>query len=91
MAESQHSGCCQKTAQTQLWNAVDGIMMRAVKRGLAQIKQPLSATSSLCVDEVALKKDTSTSPLTREIVEKIIVLIDRYSDIDRYHRSMYCS
>jgi len=37
------------------WNAVDGIMMRAVKRGLARIKQPLSARH-LCVDEVGFKK-----------------------------------
>ena len=37
------------------WNAVDGIMMRAVKRGLARIKKPLSARH-LCVDEVAFKK-----------------------------------
>jgi transposase len=37
------------------WNAVDGIMMRAVRRGLARIKQPLSARH-LCVDEVGFKK-----------------------------------
>lgn len=37
------------------WNAVDGIMMRAVKRGLARIKQPLSARH-LCVDEVGFNK-----------------------------------
>ncbi|AHF73007.1 transposase ISSoEn4, ISL3 family [Candidatus Sodalis pierantonius str. SOPE] len=37
------------------WNAVEGIMMRAVKRGLARIKQPLSARY-LCVDEVGFKK-----------------------------------
>ncbi|WP_148297092.1 ISL3 family transposase [Candidatus Sodalis pierantonius] len=37
------------------WNAVDGIMMRAVKLGLARIKQPLSARH-LCVDEVGFKK-----------------------------------
>lgn len=37
------------------WNAVDGIMMRAVKRDLARIKQPLSARH-LCADEVGFKK-----------------------------------
>ncbi|QDW32951.1 ISL3 family transposase [Yersinia sp. KBS0713] len=37
------------------WNAVDGIMVRAVKRGLSRIKRPLSARH-LCVDEVAFKK-----------------------------------
>lgn len=37
------------------WNAVDGIMMRAVRRGLSRLKQPLSARH-LCVDEVAFKK-----------------------------------
>ncbi|WP_250186190.1 ISL3 family transposase [Escherichia coli] len=37
------------------WNAVDGIMTRAVKRGLARIKKPLSARH-MNVDEVAFKK-----------------------------------
>lgn len=37
------------------WNAVDGIMSRAVKRGLARIKKPLSARH-MNVDEVAFKK-----------------------------------
>lgn len=37
------------------WNAVDGIMTRAVKRGLARIKKPLSARH-INVDEVAFKK-----------------------------------
>lgn len=37
------------------WNAVDGIMMRAVKRGLKRIKKPLSARH-MNVDEVAFKK-----------------------------------
>ncbi len=37
------------------WNAVDGIMTRAVKRGLARIKRPLSARH-MNVDEVAFKK-----------------------------------
>ncbi|ORM58793.1 ISL3 family transposase [Pantoea rodasii] len=37
------------------WNAVDGIMMRAVKRGLARIKTPLSSRH-MNVDEVAFKK-----------------------------------
>lgn len=37
------------------WNAVDGIMMRAVKRGLARIKKPLAARH-MNVDEVAFKK-----------------------------------
>lgn len=36
-------------------NAVDGIMTRAVKRGLARIKKPLSA-QHMNVDEVAFKK-----------------------------------
>jgi hypothetical protein len=36
------------------WNAVDGIMTRAVKRGLARIKKPLSARH-MNVDEVAFK------------------------------------
>lgn len=37
------------------WNAVDGIMTRAVKRGLARIKKPL-AGRHMNVDEVAFKK-----------------------------------
>lgn len=37
------------------WNAVDGIMTRAVKRGLARIKKPLS-DRHMNVDEVAFKK-----------------------------------
>lgn len=37
------------------WNAVDGIMTRAVKRGLGRIKKPLSARH-MNVDEVAFKK-----------------------------------
>jgi transposase len=37
------------------WNAVDNIMQRAVKRGLARRKAPQSARH-LCVDEVAFKK-----------------------------------
>lgn len=37
------------------WNAVDGIMMRAVKRGMKRIKKPLSARH-MNVDEVAFKK-----------------------------------
>lgn len=37
------------------WNAVDGIMTRAVKRGLSRIKKPLSACH-MNVDEVAFKK-----------------------------------
>ncbi|EQB9359898.1 DUF6418 domain-containing protein [Escherichia coli] len=37
------------------WNAVDGIMTRAVKRGLARIKKPLSARH-MNVDEVAFKR-----------------------------------
>lgn len=37
------------------WNAVDGMMMRAVKRGLARIKKPLAARH-MNVDEVAFKK-----------------------------------
>lgn len=37
------------------WNAVDGIMTRAVRRGLARIKKPLSARH-MNVDEVAFKK-----------------------------------
>lgn len=37
------------------WNAVDGIMTRAVKRGLARIKKPLAARH-MNVDEVAFKK-----------------------------------
>lgn len=37
------------------WNAVDNIMQRAVKRGLARRKVPQSARH-LCVDEVAFKK-----------------------------------
>lgn len=37
------------------WNAVDGIMMRAVKRGMTRIKKPLSARH-MNVDEVAFKK-----------------------------------
>ncbi|MCP2006193.1 UNVERIFIED_ORG: transposase [Buttiauxella agrestis ATCC 33320] len=37
------------------WNAVDGIMTRAVKRGLARIKRPLSAPH-INVVEVAFKK-----------------------------------
>lgn len=37
------------------WNAVDGIMTRAVKRGLARIKKPLCARH-MNVDEVAFKK-----------------------------------
>lgn len=40
------------------WNAVDGIMTRAVKRGLSQIKKPLSARH-MNVDEVAFKKRAS--------------------------------
>ncbi|SPX55122.1 transposase [Klebsiella pneumoniae] len=43
------------------WNAVDNIMQRAVRRGLARRKAPQSARH-LCVDEVAFKKDISTSP-----------------------------
>lgn len=43
------------------WNAVDGIMMRAVKRGLNRIKQPLSARH-LCVDEMSFKKGQNSSP-----------------------------
>ncbi|HAF6043758.1 TPA: ISL3 family transposase [Salmonella enterica] len=38
------------------WNAVDGIMTRAVKRGLARIKKPLVARH-MNVDEVAFKKE----------------------------------
>lgn len=37
------------------WNAVDGIMTRAVKRELARIKKPLSA-GHMNVYEVAFKK-----------------------------------
>ncbi|HDV7534141.1 TPA: ISL3-like element ISEc53 family transposase, partial [Escherichia coli] len=37
------------------WNAVDGIMTRAVKRGLSRIKKPLSVRH-MNVDEVAFKK-----------------------------------
>lgn len=37
------------------WNAVDGMMMRAVKRGLSRIKKPLAARH-MNVDEVAFKK-----------------------------------
>ena len=37
------------------WNAVDGIMIRAVKRGLARIKKPLPACH-MNVDEIAFKK-----------------------------------
>jgi len=37
------------------WNAVDNIMQRAVKRGLARRKKPQSA-HHLCVDEVSFKK-----------------------------------
>jgi transposase len=37
------------------WNAVDGIMQRAVKRGLARSKKP-QAARHICVDEVAFKK-----------------------------------
>ncbi|SPX55365.1 transposase [Klebsiella pneumoniae] len=43
------------------WNAVDNIMQRAVRRGLARRKAPQSARH-LCVDEVAFKRDISTSP-----------------------------
>lgn len=42
------------------WNAVDGIMTRAVKRGLGRIKKPLSARH-MNVDEVAFKRGTSIS------------------------------
>ncbi|KKF38170.1 hypothetical protein SY86_01355 [Erwinia tracheiphila] len=45
-----------KQLQLQLnWNAVDGIMTRAVKCGLARIKKLLSARH-MNVDEVAFKK-----------------------------------
>ncbi|HHY8308172.1 TPA: ISL3 family transposase, partial [Escherichia coli] len=37
------------------WNAVDNIMQRAVKRGLARRRLPQSARN-LCVDEVSFKK-----------------------------------
>lgn len=37
------------------WNAVDGIMTRAVKRGLSRLKKPLSPRH-MNVDEVAFKK-----------------------------------
>lgn len=37
------------------WNAVDGIMVRAVQRGLARIKKPLAARH-MNVEEVAFKK-----------------------------------
>ncbi len=37
------------------WNAVDNIMQRSVKRGLARRKTP-QAARHLCVDEVAFKK-----------------------------------
>ncbi len=37
------------------WNAVDGIMTRAVKRGLSRITKPLSARH-MNVDKVAFKK-----------------------------------
>ncbi len=56
MAESQHRDAVRKQLKLSS-NAVDGIMMRAVKRSLVRIKQPLSARH-LCVDEVGFKRES---------------------------------
>ena len=44
------------------WNGADNITQRAVKRGLGRRKRPQSARS-LWVNEAALKRVISTSPL----------------------------
>nr|ULG19928.1 ISL3 family transposase [Yersinia frederiksenii] len=58
------------------WNAVDGIMMRAVKRGLIRIKKPLSARH-LCVDEVAFKKGHKYVTVISDRQGRALKLTDR--------------
>lgn len=66
------------------WNAVDGIMMRAVKRGLARIKKPLAARH-MNVDEVAFKKGHRCITVISDRQGRALALTD-----DRGTESLAC-
>ena len=57
------------------WNAVDNIMQRAVRRGLARCPVPQSA-SDLCVDEVAFKKGHKYVTVISDVQGKALHVTD---------------
>lgn len=57
------------------WNAVDGIMTRAVGRGMRRIKKPLAARH-LCVDEVAFKKGHQYVTVVSDRQGRVLSLAD---------------
>lgn len=57
------------------WNAVDNIMQRAVKRGLARRRLPQSARH-LCVDEVSFKKGYQYVTVISDTQEQALELRD---------------
>lgn len=57
------------------WNAVDNIMQRAVKRGLARRKKP-QAARHMCVDEVAFKKGHQYVTVISDTQGQALALVD---------------
>lgn len=71
------------------WNAVDNIMQRAVKRGLARRKKPQSARH-MCVDEVAFKKGHQYVTVISDTQGQALALVDdrRVDSLAGYLKSL---
>jgi hypothetical protein len=69
------------------WNAVDGIMTRAVKRGLARIKKPLSARH-MNVDEVAFKGHRYITVISDRDGRALALTDDRAESLAGYLRTL---
>lgn len=71
------------------WNAVDNIMQRAVKRGLARRKRPQSSRH-MCVDEVAFKKGHQYVTVISDTQGQALALVDdrRVDSLSGYLKSL---